>query len=667
MLRLVSLFGLFALLGLCVALSRHRRAISWRLVVLGMLIQAGLGGIFLYWDTGNAWLRGFGQDVKRFLDRAQSGTEFVFGDLGRGSKPTDLYLYESADGAQFRPAGPFAFGARAASFAVDADGDLLAVFEWPADDLPAELRRLGLMRRGADGRWSRPRAVLLDGLPEALRAPFAPCLTALPDGRLRLYFSAHEAPQRAPAVWSAVSEDGARFAFEPGARLAVPDQALVDVAVARLGDTWHLYAPVRDGPPGRAHHATSADGRAFALGPEVSLGWGSPWRGSVVAAPSAAELRFYGSGFAARSTDGATWAPLAGFAVTDGTVVDPGAVLLDDGGSVTALLALPGRPGVGFVFATQVVPTLIFFSAFMGVLYHLGIMQTLVRAMAAVMARLLHTSGAESLSACGNIFVGQTEAPLMVRPFLDRMTMSELHAVMTGGFATIAGGVFALYVGFGIDPGHLMVASVMAAPAGLVCSKILWPETETSDTMGKVVRSEGSPSANVVEAAATGAVDGLKLALNVAAMLIAFLGLVAILDWGLGAIGELVGYGGLSVGRILGWLFSPIAAVMGVPRGEILLLGELLGTKIALTELVAYQQLGALKAAEAVSPRTLLIASFALCGFANLGSVAIQIGGLSAMAPGRRTDLSRLALRAMLAGAIATCITACMAGVMSDV
>jgi CNT family concentrative nucleoside transporter len=313
-----------------------------------------------------------------------------------------------------------------------------------------------------------------------------------------------------------------------------------------------------------------------------------------------------------------------------------------------------------FLFATQVLPTLIFFASFMAVLYHLGVMQLVVRAMAVVMVRLMRTSGAESLSACANIFVGQTEAPLLVRPYLAKMTSSELHAVMTGGFATIAGGVFAMYVGMGVDPGHLMVASVMAAPAGLVCSKILYPETEPSETFGTVTVSRERAASNVVEAAANGAIDGLHLALNVAAMLIAFLGLVAVVDWALSPFG-------ITLGAIFGVVFWPVAAVMGVQWTEIPLLAELLGTKLALTELTAYQKLGPMLQAHAVSERTALIASFALCGFANVGSVAIQIGGLGAVAPTRRADLARLGFRAMFAGAIATCITASIAGVVHRV
>ncbi len=318
-----------------------------------------------------------------------------------------------------------------------------------------------------------------------------------------------------------------------------------------------------------------------------------------------------------------------------------------------------GASGV-FIFATMVLPTLIFFSSLMSVLYHLGVMQLVVKGMAWVMARVLGTSGAESLSACGNVFVGQTEAPLLVRPFLQRMTMSELHAIMTGGFATIAGGVFALYVLFGMEPGHLMVASVMAVPAGLVVSKILYPETEESETAGRVVMHDEKTASNVVEAAASGASDGLKLALNVGAMLIAFLGLVAVLDAALSLFSD-----DLTVGTILGWMFYPIAFVMGVQSDEVMTLAELLGTKIALTELVAYGQLGAMR--ESISERTYMIATFALCGFANFGSVAIQIGGLSAIAPKRRSDLSKIALRAMFAGAIATCATGCLAGVLSNV
>lgn len=326
--------------------------------------------------------------------------------------------------------------------------------------------------------------------------------------------------------------------------------------------------------------------------------------------------------------------------------------------------------GTGFLFAFQILPTLIFFSSLMAVLYHLGVMQFIVRRMAWVTVRVLGTSGSESLSACANVFVGQTEAPLLVRPFLKGMTMSELHTIMVGGFATIAGGVFAAYVGFvgGEDPvaraeiaGRLMVASVMAVPAGLICSKVLWPETETSQTMGSVSRIDAPKLGNVVEAASSGAADGLSLALNVGAMLIAFLGLLALINAGLALL-----HPDLSLQMLLGYAFWPIAAVMGVPSADIAELGQLIGTKLIATEFVAYQDLGKMAAAHTVSPRTVMIASFALCGFANFSSVAIQIGGLGAMAPERRSDLAKLGLRAMFGGAIATCMTACVAGVLGS-
>ena len=340
---------------------------------------------------------------------------------------------------------------------------------------------------------------------------------------------------------------------------------------------------------------------------------------------------------------------------------------LANGGDVTSVFG----PGKGFLFAFMVLPTLIFFSSFMAVLYHLGVMQFLVRQMARVMVRLLGTSGSESLSACANVFVGQTEAPLLVKPFLSGMTKSELHAIMVGGFATIAGGVFALYVGFGVDAGHLMVGSVMAVPAGLICTKMLWPETEPSQTMGTVARIDAPAYGNVVEAAAAGAGDGLKLALNVGAMLIAFLGLVEVVNWLLAMPATLFpsvfAYEHPpTVQSILAVLFWPIAAVMGVPWDEIPLLAELLGMKIAVTELVAYGKLGPMISAHQVTPRTAMVASFALCGFANIGSVAIQVGGLGAMAPERRGDLAKLGLRAMFGGAIATCMTACVAGVLAS-
>ncbi|MEO0481851.1 MAG: nucleoside transporter C-terminal domain-containing protein [Planctomycetota bacterium] len=332
---------------------------------------------------------------------------------------------------------------------------------------------------------------------------------------------------------------------------------------------------------------------------------------------------------------------------------------------------------VGFIFATAVLPIIIFFSSVMSIAYHLGIMQRLVGVMAKVMARALGTSGAESMSACGNIFVGQTEAPLLVKPFLPTMTRSELHAVMTGGFATIAGSVFGLYVGFGIDPGLLVVASVMAVPAGIACSKLLEPETEQADTMGRVDVHIEKTASNVVEAAANGASDGLKLALNVAAMLVAFLGLVGVIDWifEAGANGYwLILSGGDEMApegyaptleSILGSILAPFAWLLGVPWAESEAVGSLLGKKLVVTELFAFKDLGEMQKANELSDRSIRIASFALCGFANVGSVAIQVGGLSSIAPDRKADLAGIGFRAMFAGALATCMTGALAGLLT--
>ncbi len=322
----------------------------------------------------------------------------------------------------------------------------------------------------------------------------------------------------------------------------------------------------------------------------------------------------------------------------------------------------------GFLFAFQVLPTIIFFSAFMGVVYHLGIMSLVVKGIAYLMVRTMKTSGSESLSVASNIFVGQTEAPLLVRPFLGRMTESELMAVMTGGFATIAGGVFALYAGFGVDPGHLLVASVMSAPAALVVAKILVPETAESETYGTIRVKMEKSSANVVEAAASGATDGLQLALNVAAMLIAFLSLIAVANWALGGMSSWFALETpLTLQRILGWAFAPFAFLLGVEWKDVVPVGELLGYKVAVTELVAYQQLTSEAMQARISPRSSAIATYALCGFANLASIAIQIGGIAALVPERRSDLARLGLLAMFGGAIASWMTACVAGVLLDV
>lgn len=321
-------------------------------------------------------------------------------------------------------------------------------------------------------------------------------------------------------------------------------------------------------------------------------------------------------------------------------------------------------------FAFKVLPTIIFFSSLMSVLYYLGVMQRIVQAMAWVMQRTMRTSGAESLSAAANIFVGQTEAPLVIRPYVARMTNSELMAIMVGGFATIAGGVLAAYVGMGIDAGHLMTASVISAPAGLLIAKVLQPEVDRPDTLGHAETTLPQTNSNVIEAAADGASEGLKLALNVAAMLIAFLGLIAMLDWMFESLGYFYFGQKWSFSKALGYLFSPLAWLIGVPQEDCVRVGELLGIRMATNEFVAYQQLSEwMKNPElgvTLTERSRTLLTYALCGFANFGSIGIQIGGIGALAPERRGDLARLGLRAMLGGTLACLMTACVAGVLID-
>jgi len=326
---------------------------------------------------------------------------------------------------------------------------------------------------------------------------------------------------------------------------------------------------------------------------------------------------------------------------------------------------------IGIVFAFHILPTIIFFASLMSVMYHLGVMQKIVQFMAWIMAKTMGTSGAESLSAAGNIFVGQTEAPLLIRPYVPEMTRSELMAIMVGGFATIAGGVMAAYVRFGVDAGHLMAASVMSAPAALVVAKIMYPEVEDSKTRGMVKLSVEKRTANIIDAAATGAADGLRLAVNVGAMLMAFIALIEMINFGLGHIDELINIitfhqthlvWDLSLRKIFGIIFSPLAFVMGVAPKDILHVGNLLGTKISINELVAYVELANLKGV--ISERSFTIGTYALCGFANFSSIAIQIGGIGSIAPSRKSDLAKIGLKAMFGGAIASWLTATIAGML---
>ena len=332
----------------------------------------------------------------------------------------------------------------------------------------------------------------------------------------------------------------------------------------------------------------------------------------------------------------------------------------------------------GFVFAFQVLPTIIFFASLMGVLYHLGIMQKIVQGMAWVMFKILRISGSESLAVAANVFVGQTEAPLVVRPYIARMTQSELLTMMVGGMATIAGAVLAAYIAMlgGDDPQarlfyarHLLAASVMAAPATIVIAKILRPETEESLTRGEVKLTVEKTAHNAIEAAAVGASDGVKLALNVGGMLLAFIALIALIDFPLGWIGEVTGLDQalgqpLSLSLILGYLLAPLAWVIGVPAQDVVTVGGLIGQKVVTNEFVAYTNLNLIK--DQLSPQALLIATYALCGFANFSSIAIQLGGIGPLAPERRPDIARFGLRAVLGGTLATMMTATIAGVLTQ-
>ena len=320
---------------------------------------------------------------------------------------------------------------------------------------------------------------------------------------------------------------------------------------------------------------------------------------------------------------------------------------------------------LGSIFAFQVLPTIIFISAFFAVLYHVGVMQIVIRAMAWVMLKTMRISGAESMNVSASIFMGQTEAPLTIRPFLAGATRSELMTIMTSGMAHVSGGIMAMYISQGIEARHLLSAVIMTSPGTIVMAKMLVPETEVPATEGKVVipKSEEHKEENLIGAIARGTIDGGKLALNVAIMLISFLALVALLDMLLGWVHLHTGFHWIpgSLGEILGYVFWPVAWLIGIPAQDCSLIGNLLGTRMALNEVIAYIALGAQKAT--ILPRSFTIATFALCGFANLGSIGMQIGGIGALVPERRNDLARLGVRAMLAGTMANLISASIAGI----
>ena len=327
-------------------------------------------------------------------------------------------------------------------------------------------------------------------------------------------------------------------------------------------------------------------------------------------------------------------------------------------------------------FAFSVLPLIVFFSCLTAVLFHWGVIQRIVKVLAWSMVRVMDVSGSESLAAAGNVFLGHTEAPLLVRPYLPSMTRSELMAMLTGGMATIAGSVMAAYVALGIDAGHLLGASIMSAPASLVIAKIMVPEREVSPTRGQVRVEVPRQGRNVIDAACNGASIGLKLALNVGAMVLAFVCLIALVNWGLErgqfmvislargseVAGDLTQAAPLTFERIMGWLFCPLAWVMGIQSSDVLKVASVLGEKTVLNEFIAYMDL--VKLRDQLDPRSFTIATYALCGFANFGSVAIQIGGIGSLVPSRREDIAQLSLRSMVGGTLAAFMTACIVGML---
>ena len=314
-----------------------------------------------------------------------------------------------------------------------------------------------------------------------------------------------------------------------------------------------------------------------------------------------------------------------------------------------------GAEGANYavVFAFQILPTIIFIAALFAILYYLGVMQVIVRLFAVVMNRVMGASGAESLNVAASIFMGQTEAPLTIRPYLSRMTQSELMTVMTSGMAHISGGIMAAYIAFGIEAEHLLTAVIMTAPGTLMMAKMFVPETGTPETRGTVKLAVENKDVNIIDAAGRGTSEGLHLALNVGAMLISFVALIALVN-------AILGVAGLTLQQVFGWVFAPVAWSLGVPWKDAAAVGNLLGTRMVLNEFIAFAQLGPMK--ETLDPRSFTIATFALCGFANFASIGMQIGGIGALAPERRGDLARLGLRAMLAGTLANFVTAIIVG-----
>jgi len=333
-------------------------------------------------------------------------------------------------------------------------------------------------------------------------------------------------------------------------------------------------------------------------------------------------------------------------------------------------LGLPSAASSGFaaspehfIFAFQVLPTIIFIAAFFALLYHIGVMQLIIRAAAWIMTSVMGASGAESLNVAASIFMGQTEAPLTIRPFLNKLTKSELMVVMTSGMAHVSGGIMAAYIAFGIKAEHLLTAVIMTAPGTLLMAKMLVPETEQPLTAGRVEMPEMEKETNFLGAISRGTVDGLHLALNVGAMLISFIALLYLVNGIMGGIHNWISWFPASLSQVFGWIFAPVAWIIGIPWKDCAQMGNLLGTRMVINEVVAFQHLGQIK--DTLDPRTFTIATFALCGFANFSSIGIQIGGIGALAPEQRGQLAKFGIRAMLAGTMANLMSASIVGILS--
>jgi CNT family concentrative nucleoside transporter len=429
--------------------------------------------------------------------------------------------------------------------------------------------------------------------------------------------------------------------------------AAVGLAAALAGLAWALAGVI--GPRGQAGlgalcfiaicAAFSSDLRAVRW---RTVGWGIAMQLGLALLILRLEINGVKPGYAFFSAVGDTVKRFLEFS-------NQGAVFVFGALANPAVLEKGLGAGNGFVFAFTALPTIIFISSFFTILYYYGVLQFIVWVMARAMMYALRTSGAETLSAAANVFMGQTEAPIIVKPYVPGMTRSELLALMVGGMATISGGVMAVYIGLGADPIAILTTSVMAAPCGLYLSKLLLPETERAETAGAIPLKIERHHVNVIDAASAGASDGMMLAMNVAAMLIAFLALIAMLDAVLGWA-----WAGLTLSKVFSVIFAPVAFLMGVPAKDIGAMADLLGTKLVANEFVAFVKLTS-EYKGVVDPRTHILATYALTGFANLGSIGIQLGGIGAMAPTRRGDLARLGTRALLAGFLATLINACVA------